>query len=355
MKAFRYQDEIKVFCKGTGMSAKQFRLKLHESRYLSLSLKLFLFRIARYRSVTLEMVKELCAELKIKVIDAKRMLQVWNQHPLFRKRMKAEAKAVHKSQTYLLTESGLNLFFNEIYPDVYKKIKFLAYKKLRFIAKSSNVELRDLENELLSKVVQAYYMMVPITKTELHVINYLKRVAHNHAMNIIKAETSLKKGRLVSVGTDKEQNRVFSLLMVSENQMALPVDGSDASYDEVHGDTSNNLEKFELEFSVSEILSRLQQTSKKYRFLKLLMGHEDSEFTTWLQARKIATRSEDNVDVQLKLTTTEFNKLLSQFLNVAEDKVNAFILKLRRDLALPSIKAGKSRLHIKRVPSSIDK
>lgn len=336
ISAFQFQYIIKPYCKGTGYSAKTFRLKLHESRYLCLNLKLFLLRIARLKSVTISLVKELASELHIKVIDAKRMLQVWQQHPIFRKRMKAESRSIPKDQLYLLTEKGLNLFFSEVYADVYRYIRFLTYRKLRFIAKSSNVELTDLHNDLLSKVVQAFYALVPIEKTTAHVINYLKRVAHNHAMNIIKTETSLKRGRLVNVGTDKDNARVFSLLMVSENQMALPADGDTSSYDEIHGGTSNNLEKFELEFSVSEILSKLQQRSKKYRFLQILMGHEDTEFTAWLQVRKIATKSEDNVDVQMKLSAADFNKLLSEFLNVTESKVNSFISKLRRDLALPT-------------------
>lgn len=343
ISAFQFQYIIKPYCRGTGYSAKAFRLKLHESRYLCLNLKLFLLRMARLKSVTLDVVKELATELSIKVIDAKRMLQVWKQHPIFRRRMKAEARAIPRDQTYMLTEKGLNLFFSEIYGDVYKYIKFLAYKKLRFIAKSSNVELTDLHNDLLSKVVQAFYALVPIEKTQAHVINYLKRVAHNHAMNIIKTETSLKRGRLVNVGLDKDNARVFSLLMVSENQMALPEDGSDSSYDEIHGGTSNNLDKFELEFSVSEILNKLQVRSKKYRFLQILMGHEDAEFTAWLQVRKVAGKNEDNVDVQMKLSTADFNKLLSEFLNVAEAKVNSFISRLRRDLALPSVPSGVVR------------
>ena len=342
ISAFQFQHTIKPYCKGTGFSAKDFRLKLHESRYLCLNLKLFLLRIALHKSVSLDMVKELAAELQVKVVDAKRLLQVWQQHPIFRKRLKAEARALPKDMTYLLTEKGLNLFFSEIYGDVYKYIKFLAYKKLRFIAKSSNIELTDLHNDLLSKVVQAFYALVPIEKTPAHVINYLKRVAHNHAMNIIKTETSLKRGRLVNTGGDTHNSRSFSLLMVSENQMTPTGDGGESSYDEVHGGTSNNLEKFELEFSVSEILSKLQQSSKKYRFLKILMGHEDTEFTVWLQTRKYAGRNEDNVDVQMKLSATEFNKLLSEFLNVAESKVNLFISRLRKDLALPSVAKAAS-------------
>jgi DNA-directed RNA polymerase specialized sigma24 family protein len=211
----------------------------------------------------------------------------------------------------------------------------LTYKKLRFIAKSSNLELADLHNDLLGKVLSSFYSLVPIVLPDAHVVNYLKRVAHNHAINMIMRETTQKRGRLVNGGLDHENNRTFTLLVESENQMRLGLDGEQTAYDDRYTGDETIL-NFELKFSVSEILNRLNSRGKKYRLLTILMGHEDTEFTQWLRARSKCGSDIDNVDIQNKLSATEYNKLVSEFLHVSEDRVNVFLFGLRKDLALDS-------------------
>lgn len=341
--AFEFQNVMKPFCKGMGFSAKTFRLKLHESRYISLNLKLFLLRLSRYKSIDLSIVKALAEELEIKVIDAKRMVWAWEQHPALRRRLKATARAIPEHRLELLTMAGIDRYFRDVvYAPLLRFIKWDVYKKLTFISDSKNEEYRDLYNDVLAKAVQSYYHTIPLAeKTDLHAINGLKQSAHNHIVNIIKAETSQKKGRLVPIGVDAHGRPINQLVVASQNQMA-PVEGQeDSAYDEVHGGTSNNLDRFELEFSISEILNKLRARSKKHRFVQTLMGHEDAEFTVWLQERKIASRKEDNVDVQTRVSAQEFVKHLSEFLNVEEEKCNKFLAKLRKELALPNITPAK--------------
>ena len=339
ISAFKFQAMLKPFCKGCGFSAKDFRLRLHESRYVSLNLKLFMFRLGRLKSVTLDIAKALTKELEVKIKDAKRMLQVWEQHSKMRKRIKTEARKIPKDRLHLLTIEGINAFFRDVvYKPLLKYIQWFVYKKLRFVVKSNNDQFEDFHNDVLAKVVQAFYMAIPIVdRTDLHVVNGLKQTVHNHVINIIKSETSQKRGRLVPIGVDAAGNPINQLMVMAENQM--PTDGDsatgDLAYHEIHGGTGNNLDRFELEFSITEILSKLRQSSKKHRFLQLLMGHEDAEFTAWLQDRKIAARSEDNVAVQMKTSAHEFNRLLGEFLNVEESKLRAFLARLRTDLALP--------------------
>lgn len=340
ISAFKYQKVLKPFCKGLDFSAKDFRLTLHESRYMILNLKLFMLRLGRHKSVTLPLVKEIAENLQVRVADAKRMIQVWEQHPAFRKRIKTEARRIPAHRLELLTLEGVAQYFgNVIYKDVMRYIRFTVYKKLTFIVDSNNEEYADYHNEVLSKVVQSFYTSIPVVdKTDLHVLNGLKTTVHNHVINIIKAETSQKKGRLVPIGVDEKTGKPINRLMVeSENQMAIVEGQEDSTYDELHGGTGNNMDRFELQFSISEILGKLSATSKKHRFLQILMGHEDAEFTAWLQERKIATRNEDNVDVQMKTSIEDFNKMLGEFLNVEERKLAAFINSLRTQLALPKI------------------
>lgn len=338
INAFQYQNVLKPFCKGHPFSAKDFRLRLHESRYVSLNLKLFMFRLGRLKSVTLAVAKQIMKELEIKGKDAKRMLQVWDQHAAMRKRIKARAREIPKERLHLLTIEGINHFFSDVvYKPLLRYIQWFVYKKLRFVVDSNNDQFEDFHNDVLAKVVQAFYTALPVVdRTDLHVVNGLKQTVHNHVINIIKSETSQKRGRLVPIGTDAAGNPINRLVVMAENQM--PTNGeedSNSNYHDVHGGTGNNLDRFELEFSITEILSKLRETSKKHRFLKLLMGHDDPEFTAWLQERKIASRSEDNVAVQMKTSAHDFNRLLGEFLNVEEHKLQAFLKRLRSDLALP--------------------
>ena len=334
ISAFTFQHFLKPYCKHLDMSAKAFRLKLHRTKYLSLDIKMFMTRMARVKSVTLTVVKELTKEFDLYIIDAKRIVEVWKAQSKFRARLKKVAKAVPKDESQLLTAEGLKQLFCRVYPSVFKYIKFITHSKLRFLMKSTNQLPADFHNDLLEKVVQAFYSQVPIDKDELHLINYLKRSAHNRAMNIIKSETSLKRGRLVNAGVDRNGMPRYELLCAAENQRALRPDGSEQQ-DYTDVDTGNDMQRFELQFSVSEILSRFHMASKKHRLMLLLMGTEDAEFTAWLKTKKVASKVEDNADVQQRVGVEEFNKLVSAFLHVSETKTNIFLLKLRKHLALP--------------------
>lgn len=333
-----YQNCLKPYCKGRGLSAQQFRLKLHESRYLLLHLKLYMLRLARLRTFDVKLAKQLAEEAQVKVIDAKRIVQVFHQHAAMRKRLKLAARKIPKERLHLLTLEGVNKYFSDVvYTPVVKSIDSKVWEKMRFLVGTSNADLRDFNNDVLAKALEAFYKMMPVTdRTDLHFVNGLKQTVKNHVNNMISAEKAQKRSRTETVGFDAQGKHINQMKVSSENQMT-PVEGQEegSSYDEIHGGTGNNLDRFELEFSISEILDKLKSQSKKYRFLQILMGHEDIEFTVWLQEKKIATRNEDNVDVQMKTSTEDFNRLLGEFLNVDERKLLAFIKRLRKDLALP--------------------
>ncbi len=332
--AFKFQHFLKPYCKKIKTSAKVFRLMLHKTKYLSLDMKMFMLRMARVKSVTLDVVKALTKEFDLWIIDAKRIVEVWKTQNVFRARLKKVAKAIPKDGAHLLTHAGLKVVFNRLYPKVYKYIKYITHKKLSFLIRSTNQTPADFHNELLEKVVQAFYSQVPIMKEDAHMINSLNLTAHNHMVNIIKAETSLKRGRLVAAGVDRNGMPRYELLCAAENQRAVKADTSE-NLDYTDVDTGNDMQKFELQFSVSEILSKLETRSKKHRLMLLLMGTEDVEFSNWLRAKKVATKAEDNVDVQVRVSVAEFNRLVSAFLHVSETNTNVFLLKLRKQLALP--------------------
>lgn len=346
--AFDFQHAMKPYCKGRDFSAKDYRLKLHETRYVSLHLKVFMLRLSLVKSIDLDFVKALAEELEIRVKDAKRMVRVWEQHPALRRRLKAEAKAIPAERHELLTMDGIDRYFREqVYSNLMRYIKFFVYKKLRFLSNANNDTFADLQNDVLEKCVQAYYGMVPLAEyTDLHMKNSLNQTAHNHVLNIIEAGTRLKSGRIAQVGIDANGNPINELIVASENQQRLTGNGEDEDGGEQTGilkGVSHPMEKFELEFSISEIMNRLQAQSKKHRVLKILMGNDDPQFTGWLIRHKHCKRSETNYDLQLRVDPAAFNEMLAQFLQVEKKAFDRFLKSLRVELGLPPRKKKVSQ------------
>jgi len=222
-----------------------------------------------------------------------------------------------------LHEKEIDEGFHLVYEQVIKYVKAITYRKLRFIAKSTNVELSDIHSELLFKVVQSYYKMYPTDKPFNHVVNYLCRVVHNHAMNFISSSTSLKRGRLVNLGLGTKED-IFALTVVSENQLNTNVcDGEEIGYDQMAG--TNPILQFELEFSVSQLLDKYKSKTKKYRMLTLLMGTPDNQFVEWLRARKHLKAQESNTDLQIR-EPDRYRELVISFLGVSRKGANVFLL-----------------------------
>lgn len=318
--AFEYQKYVKPYC--TSDSAKVFRLRLQNHGYTNLNIKLFTLRLVKGRESFLD----LKDEFSIHRNDSICIKSLLENTPWFRSMLKKLASSINVDHDHL-NVSGVNKTFNSVYPPVYKYIKHLVYKKLRFVSKSTNTSLEDFHSSVIGKVVQSYHSMIPVHNTDEYIVNYLKQVAHNYIINLIKMHTTQKRGRLVSVGSG------YSLLCVSQNQFTpiLNEDGEEISG--IDGVDESN-ERLELTFSVSEVLDKFKASTKKYRFITILLGSEDNEFSHWLRNKKLCKPSEDNVDLQMNIPALQFNKYVADFLDVAYDKVERFLNQLKQDLAL---------------------
>lgn len=325
VSAFEYQEYVKPYC--DEYSAKVFRLSIQDQRYTNLDLKLFALRLAHLKTPTQGQAFELATEFSITRNDAQLIFMLFSENAWFSKALKQASRKVSKNNS-LLTLKEIDALFTRIYPPVLKYIKFIAYRKLRFIVKSDNVGFEDIHSDLSTKVLQSFYSLIPAEATEAHIVNYLKRAVHNHAINIIKSRTSQKRGRLVNVGTDKNNEQQFSLLCVSQNQLsvAFDEDGNEIDMLNVANDSDS---KFQLQFTISQVLNKVKHDKKKYRFLTLLLGTEDTEFTDWLRQENLCRPSEDNVDVQARTSAAEFNNYVADFLKVTYRKVEAFLGTLR--------------------------
>ncbi len=321
-----FQSRLKPLCRDESFSAKDFRLHLHETEYLSLILRLFVLRLGKYRTITQSLARGFAKEYGVRISDAKRIYRFWKEQNRFRSRIRREAKS-YNVDTHL-NRQILSAALNEVMGPVTKYIKWYTYSKLRFICKSQNKDLMDLHTDLKIKVMEAFYKMMPSTMEPQHVINYLKRVVHNSGINIINANTSLKAGRLVN--NDPTKNDSFSLLVVSENQMRISADSDPVSYEELAG--HDPITKVEIEHSVNTIVSSIKKGGKKHKFLTILMGADDAEFTSWLQRNRYCSAGETNSDLQVRECPTKFNILLARFLRVTTDQVTRFLGRLRSSL-----------------------
>ncbi len=102
-------------------------------------------------------------------------------------------------------------------------------------------------------------------------------------------------------------------------------DGSPTTYDSLAG--TNPILALELSHSVNSVLEK--HSGKKRKFLEVLLGRDSADFSSWLQRAGVARAGETNSDVQLRIPVDKFNRLASDWLNVAFEKVERFLQKLR--------------------------
>jgi DNA-directed RNA polymerase specialized sigma24 family protein len=322
-RAFDYQEYIKPFC--DKVSAKIFRLTLQKHRYTNLDYKLFLLRLSFIRSCTLRQAYDLAIEIGISENDAFLTYVLFTESAWFRRSVKRGRMVGSDSE--LLHFQGIHALFNEVYPALTKYIKYLTYTKLSFLQRSNNYDPEDFHSELMAKVLQSFYSIMPVSATTLHIINYLKRVAHNHTINLIKSHTSKKRGRRIDLGFDRNNQRQSMLLCISQNQAPVMTNAEGEQMDMLDvADDSHK--KFELTFSIGQVLETYRSCRKKYRSLLLMLGTEDQEFTNWLRDSGLCSHREDNVTVQSRISPEEFNQYIAEFLNVPMRKMENFVGKL---------------------------
>lgn len=337
-KAFDFQAQLKPFCKGD-MSAKDFRLKLVDKEYLSLRLKFYVFRLLRCKLTDAKALLELKREYMILNSDIRNVQHFFKTNHQFRLKLRLRSKGI--KDNIHLNLKVVRAALKSCLEQIEKKLKSTTYKRLRFICRSQNLDLIDLQNDLTIKVVQAFYKLMPSTMSMAHVINYLKVVANNHAINTIYANTSLRRGRQINTAEKGSKVDKFKLIVTSENQMR-PLsmeDDNRTSYDELL--VTDPTSELELKFSIKQLLVSLKPGSKKQKLLLILMGNEDQGFTDWLRAKKHINQKESNYDLQSRASVERFNILVGLYLNLSEEKTKLVLDRVSRALALDNPKTPK--------------
>lgn len=161
--------------------------------------------------------------------------------------------------------------------------KFAA-KKLAFLVTSYGMEHKDLLSEMRMFSYYAVMRKYPEFNDAMHIMNICKRAAHNRGINIIHENTAGNRNKLLTQ-LDSDGEKVYSAvhipidLLANEGvYMESGIDGAVFPHD--------NLVVFpkEKEVDVSRALEELEdrQPPRKRLFLKLMRGHPDPAFSTFL-------------------------------------------------------------------------
>lgn len=309
------------------MSAQKFRLMLGGNRYVLSCVKAFAVRLAKAKQPNSETVNMLWRQLKVERVDAFWLTSWFRADSEYRRQLKAHAKTVDNDS---LDHRKVDEQLRRVYSPFRKYLTYIVWKRIRFLAKSENMSLEDLASRVEDEVLPKFLKEAPFD-TDAYALNYLKKVASCRVHNVRDHFNAQKRQRLVEEGFDKNGERRFSMMTVAESQMRVThtSEGDVEVSLEDMGPTDNSMAKFELSFSVSQLLETVKGSSRRSLILSILMGHENPKFTQWLIDEGYASKAEDNHDVQQRVDPGVFIKYIAHWLDVPLRSVQAFINKTK--------------------------
>jgi len=321
--AFDFQHNVKTIdLKPTGMSGKDLRLKLMEHSYFTLNVKyaaLFMGMSPTNADTYNKVQAYICTE----------------DVPIFREvfaRRKLKSRVKQHCINRHLGLPDITLHHMRVQKDLFdfhiakvkKHIKFKVYKQMRFISKAENIPLDDLHSEVTLRVIRAYYQLLPTRQSSDYITNYLRSSASKCVVNMIKAYTTAKRGRMVKGAADGYGGNEFFLVCESENQHKAGADDAEYSYEGL----SNAVSTEETRHVDSAILfERLLSpyVGRKRAALEILAGQNDDGFSAYLRKKKSIKEGDDHADYQRRVAHTTFLNSLADYLGVIREAFMKFI------------------------------
>lgn len=333
--AYEYQHYLKenVRFRDLDISAKDFRLLIIEKSYFTLNLKFFSLNLCKV-AVNIDNLHHYANAFELVRNDAVLLRRCFSQRT-FRRTLRNSSRVRNITSDEINERSieRVRREFNHFYPELMQHIRQKTFKKLRFLVKSENSEFSDFNNELLYKAIKAYYMVVPTTKTDAHMLNYLRTTCTNHALNIINAKTTDKRRRLSNAGADGFGGQSFTLTCVSENQLAV-IDGDDLfAYDSTLNDLNQqDNSRLISDINFDRIVKNLGKSNTRRRAILITSGQEDSRFTRYLRSRDIIRSDEDCADFVQRTKHENVVAHMADHFNVCHVRLERFLKKVATEL-----------------------
>lgn len=316
--AFAFQRKFKKVCAvDSNPSAKNFRLSFARKSYFCLNLK-YAFIAASLAPLTTENLSGIANDFGI---DRNDMVMLKRVLLLRGVRASVKAKGYKLSEVSRLRMEADKIVYRELLPEIQRVIGSITYRKMRFISTSTNTEFSDLNNSLQCKALSVFYSLMPLRTSVAHVKNYILRALNNESVNMIDESTSEKRGRLVQGAKDGFGGNNYDLVVVSDNQIRVSMDGEVASYDDLGHDGSDITETLDFD----RLLRRYGAAPNRRAFLMLVTGHEDSSFTEFLRKQRCLRNGEDSVDYYNRVQTSEYHDQVNAFLGIDPSLATAFL------------------------------
>lgn len=281
---------------------RDFQDDLSDSGYLYKNVKLWLFYLLKNR------VKRLT------LTDAHKFEVQTHDFVLFdlinyrtRNTIKGWGKS-YKSLTLRKMDSHLNRMAAD--PTLQTWVSKFVYRKLRFIADSQSMELTDLERELWLKGMSGLFMLYPRIENLIHATNIIKRVMHNHGMNMIKQYTHAKRSRLQrnADGTFSSVNIDFALLDL---------------------ETDDTTDLSDIQMDVHKVVKSVDGKEKSLLHILCGIGIEENRFYEYLNS--IGIKSEPDTLIK-RIGLWGFLKHAAQFLTMTFNGAVRFVKSLQYQL-----------------------
>ncbi len=228
------------------------------------------------------------------------------------------AKKGYKEKTILEFDQAVERQIHETATFIRK----FVYRKMRFIFEMHGMDPDDICKKLTADGLQAVMFTYPRIETTEHLANILKRTAHNSGVNFIETYTTKGRARLRSNTKVNEDSRVVVPLSSPEVQAFLSADENGTLIDGTTTDTMT------VKLSVSRKTSKYR--GRKRRFLSLISGEYDAEFSDYLKKNKLRY---DNDDLFGKVEFKAYMNYALAFLNVPSHQGIKFVETLKTKLA----------------------
>src|SRR5690606_13877188 len=259
--AYQFQRNAKnANLETAGLSAKDFRLTLLESEYLTVNIKYAVLCCALY---PLKRAEAYVREL-LDAEDCDAVLQFMGS--------RAKRAAIRDAAAeWELTRADVvpsamrkdKARFQEYLAKINPHIKNKVSKKRTFLLKAENIERHDFYGEILCKALCVYHRMIPTKMAEAHVTNRLRASCTTHALNMIESYTTVKRRRMHNDGSDGFGGSKFSLNCESENQTRVLPD-MEFSYEDIGNPISSEAHERSFEqLSFDRFISRFNGRRRK--------------------------------------------------------------------------------------------
>lgn len=319
----KFTDQLKENLGWTGQQCIDFRNTFKQKGYIQKDLKIFLYAKINKSDIDVPGItpddKKLCVALlrstNVNALKLCKWCRAYNRKGYTPKSVATMDKAI-----------------TQIFPTLNTYCKKYVAKKFRFLTQSSQLDAESTVNGFIECGVYAIYKAYPIIMNSLHMTNIAKTSIHNIGVNMLKEQTTESRNRV-----KRNDDGTFSGLLLSLsapspaflnplelghlnvcNSLMTGLDGRT-----VEGERPCYVDRQrDLEEVVTSLYGHATELERK--FLDLLMGIEDTKFSTWL--------GQSNTLFMTKYDRKVYAEKAREYLRIPVETAKVFFSNLKQEL-----------------------